>query len=95
MKFNRRHFLISLSSGLGLAFYSYQNLQQIPTTNVKEINSRITRTSNGEHSAEEKYLLSLLGICEQWVNENYEVYPIHLQKDLKKIHHEILELCEY
>ena len=45
MKFNRRHFLISLSSGLGLAFYSYQNLQQIPTTNVKEINSRITTNS--------------------------------------------------
>ena len=45
MKFNRRHFLISLSSGLGIAFYYYQNLQQIPTTNVKEINSRITTNS--------------------------------------------------
>ncbi|MDT9339247.1 metallophosphoesterase [Trichodesmium erythraeum 21-75] len=42
MKFNRRYFLISLSSGLGLAFYSYNNLQQTPTTKLKKVNSQTT-----------------------------------------------------
>ncbi|MDE5114148.1 MAG: metallophosphoesterase, partial [Trichodesmium sp. St15_bin1_1] len=51
MKFNRRHFLISLSSGLGLAFYSCKNLQQIQTTNVKEIDSKTTTNSTVSSSA--------------------------------------------
>lgn len=29
------------------------------------------RTDNGEHSAEEKYMLSLRGICDEWVNPLY------------------------
>ena len=45
MNFNRRHFLISLSSGLGLIFYPCKKLQQIKTTNIKNINSQVTGNS--------------------------------------------------
>ncbi|MCL2924140.1 MAG: metallophosphoesterase [Trichodesmium sp. MAG_R04] len=45
MKFNRRHFLISLSSGLGLVFYSCKNLQQTKTTDIRNINSQIIENS--------------------------------------------------
>ncbi|NEN91287.1 MAG: metallophosphoesterase [Okeania sp. SIO3H1] len=41
MKFNRRYFLISLSSALGLTFNSCKNFQQTKTTNVEKFNSQI------------------------------------------------------
>ncbi|NET43803.1 metallophosphoesterase [Okeania sp. SIO2B3] len=41
MKFNRRYFLISLGSVLGLAFNSCKNLRQSKTTNVENFNSQI------------------------------------------------------
>ena len=60
-----------------------------------KLNSRIKRTSNGEHCAEEKYFLSLMGICEEWVNENYETYPKIWRSELESIHEEIMKLCEF
>ncbi|NES93054.1 MULTISPECIES: metallophosphoesterase family protein [Okeania] len=41
MKFNRRYFLISLGSALGLAFNSCKNFQQTKTTNVENFKSQI------------------------------------------------------
>ncbi|WP_293152910.1 hypothetical protein [Okeania sp. SIO2C9] len=41
MKFNRRYFLISLGSALGLAFNSCKNFQQTQTTNAENFNSQI------------------------------------------------------
>ncbi|GGA04109.1 metallophosphoesterase [Okeania sp. KiyG1] len=41
MKFNRRYFLISLGSALGLAFNSCKNFQQTKTTNAENFNSQI------------------------------------------------------
>ena len=59
-----------------------------------KLNSSIQRTQNGEHCAEEKYLLSLLGICGPAVNENYEVYPIDKRFELEQLHAEVMLLCE-
>lgn len=58
------------------------------------LNSAIKRTQNGEHCAEEKFLLSLQGVCGFSVNENYEVYPENLRAELENLHEEILKLCE-
>lgn len=35
------------------------------------LSSRLPRNGNGEYAAEEKYILSLRGICEDWVNPAY------------------------
>ena len=59
-----------------------------------KLNSGIKRTQNGEHCAEEKYLLSLQGICGPAVNENYEVYPIHERFKLEQLHAEVMLICE-
>ena len=57
-----------------------------------ELNSKVIRTSNGEHAAEEKFLLSLLGICDPFVNPNYEVYPKEHRAHLIQTHQDILQL---
>lgn len=37
------------------------------------LNSLMPRTDNGEHAAEEKFMLSLMGVCQEWVNPNYRI----------------------
>ena len=60
-----------------------------------KLNSQIIRTQNGEHCAEEKYLLHLQGICGPSVNSNYEVYPEELRAGLKALHSKIRKICDF
>lgn len=59
------------------------------------LNSKVPRTSNGEHCAEEKYFLSKLNICKKHVNENYEEVSKKNLKTLDKLHKEILKNCKF
>ena len=62
-------------------FSSAINLQQ----NLIELSKSIPKTGNGENSAEEKYILSLKGICKPYVNNLYRSYNLQEKKLCKKI----------
>lgn len=47
--------------------------------------SNIPRTDNGENCAEEKYILSLRGICKEYVNSAYRVMSDDEKKKIRKI----------
>jgi len=52
-----------------------------------ELSSSFPRTDNGENCAEEKYILSLRGVCSEYVNSSYRI----LTDIEKKQYREILE----
>lgn len=56
------------------------------------LNAQIPRTDNGEHSAEEKYMLSLLNICEEWVNPNYVTLDKITKETVLRIFNEMQKL---
>jgi len=59
------------------------------------LNATINRTDNGEHAAEEKYLLSRLGICSDYVNQNYITYPKENREHLDIFHSRVMDLCDF
>lgn len=49
------------------------------------LNSKMPRTDNGEHAAEEKYMLKLLGICDDHVNPNYRSLTEHEKSKVEEL----------
>lgn len=56
-------------------------------TGIIRLSREFPRTDNGEYAAEEKYILSLRDVCEEWVNPLYRT----LANDEKNTLHRVLE----
>lgn len=56
------------------------------------LNAQIPRTDNGEHAAEEKFMLSTMGICEDWVNPNYSRLSPEQQGAVRAVFEDMMAL---
>ena len=67
--------------------YTSGNIDTARSLQFKYIDysSRIPRTDNGEYSAEEKYLLSLQGVCNENVNSSYRILTDSEKSTLKSL----------
>lgn len=50
-----------------------------------ELSKSIPKTNNGENSAEEKFILSIKGICKPYVNNMYRMYSEKEKRNCKKV----------
>jgi len=74
-------------------YFSDNNIKQAREILYKciEFSSRFPRTENGENVAEAKYYLSLNGICNEYVNLNYEALTEDKKKLIRKLKEEVDE----